>query len=520
MGRLTASLAATCAVCAAAHGGLDPAHVVIVANRQVPASGELAMHYAAGRGVPTNHIVLLDLPAAESISRGFYEIRLRDPLLQALRDRGLVKQTRRPGAAPEHETAWTTVESSVAAIVSMFGVPLRIEDTKPAFWRRAAERLGNPADRDGAAVDSELALLLAPPYEIRGRVPNPLYGFHEWVPPQATALHVLVAARLDGPDPATVRRMIDDAVAAGQTGLQGRAYVDSRPSLGAGFQSAASGMEDVVHRLRRDGFEVEYDFQPALWGLAHPMEDAAWYFGWYAPDATGPFLRPGRRFVPGAIAYHLHSLGAASLRTTTSHWAGALLASGAACTIGAVDEPYLVAMPDIAALADRLCRGFTFGESAMLSIPSLSWQITVVGDPLYRPCPRGLEEVVRSLARDTNAPPAWTALRLANVLAQDGRVQPALELLLRRSAAGEPPPLLRERAADLMLLNGRLEDAAREYDTVIHEAPSAEAAARAGRKLLPVLRHLGRSNDVERVRLEASAKWPGHPCLRVMVDAP
>src|SRR5207237_2160230 len=72
-----------------------------------------------------------------------------------------------------------------------------------------------------AAVDSELMLLWWDPYELRRWQTNLNYfqvstKAREGKPP------VLLTARLDGPSPAVVKRMIDDAVAAEKTCLKGK----------------------------------------------------------------------------------------------------------------------------------------------------------------------------------------------------------------------------------------------------------------------------------------------------------
>ena len=53
---------------------------------------------------------------------------------------------------------------------------------------------------------------------------------------------------------------------------------------------------------------------------------------------------------------------------------------GAAVTLGAVGEPFLSFTPQVNILADRLCRGYAFGDSAYMSLQVVSWQITVIGD--------------------------------------------------------------------------------------------------------------------------------------------
>ena len=206
-----------------------PEQVVVLANRNVPESLELARYYIKARGIPESNLCALDLPAGESISRGFYEIRLRDPLLKFMREQNLIEQVERdPKTIGPHETAWTTLSASVKYVVSMYGVPLRIGDTKPLVVTKLVDRLGTLNGKNMAAVDSELALLLFPGYRIQSSVSNPMFDQVFWTREEPVAYAFLVAARLDGPDAGTVRGMIDNGLRVERYGLQGRGYFDAR----------------------------------------------------------------------------------------------------------------------------------------------------------------------------------------------------------------------------------------------------------------------------------------------------
>ena len=109
------------------------------------------------------------------------------------------------------------------------------------------------------------------------------------------------------------------------------------------------------------------------------------YFGWYAQDVAGPFTREDFRFAPGAVACHIHSFSATSVRDPFHWWVGPLLNKGAAAALGNVYEPYLTLTTHLDIFADRLFDGFTLAEAAWAATPGLSWMNTVVGDPLYRP---------------------------------------------------------------------------------------------------------------------------------------
>jgi len=130
---------------------------------------------------------------------------------------------------------------------------------------------------------------------------------------------------------------------------------------------------------------VVFDDLPTIFPDAFPVSDCALYYGWYAGNIAGPFNQPGFKFVPGAVAAHIHSYSAATLRDENSGWAGPLVSRGAAATVGNVYEPYLELTAHLDVLNDRLLHGFTFAESVFMSSRVLSWMGVALGDPLYRP---------------------------------------------------------------------------------------------------------------------------------------
>ena len=44
------------------------------------------------------------------------------------------------------------------------------------------------------------------------------------------------------------------------------------------------------------------------------MAHAAYYLGWYSGSVEGPISRADFQFLPGAVAVHIHSFSAGSLR--------------------------------------------------------------------------------------------------------------------------------------------------------------------------------------------------------------
>lgn len=493
----------------------SPEEVVIIANRRLPESVGLARYYAERRGIPFRNICLLDLPVRERVSRAEYDQQLRKPLLAFLRKRALIVQQKDDGGdssgsrkAQRAAGEWITRERNFRYLVSIYGVPLAVQDNRDASLLPRRKR--DYHSRDGAAVDSELCLLLMPRYDLGGAVNSPVFN-HLYYPDGDNASLFIAATRLDAPDPDTVRRMIDDSIAVEETGLLGICCFDQRATVEKGYALGDYWLEESAERWAREGYEVIRELTAAVWDEDVPLEKVGVYFGWYTQNASGPFIRPDFRFSRGAIAVHIHSSSAVTLRSGRKYWAGPLLAQGAAATIGAVDEPYLPAMPWLHILSDRLCRGYCFADAAYMSLPLLSWQITVVGDPLYRPFRRRLPDQIRALRR-RGSDLSYAYLRQINQLVRSGALNPALDLA-RRMAEETGSPVLREKLGDLYALNELVAHAISEYREAMNAARTPETAVRCAAKLAAVLKQTGRGREVGSILAGVQKRWKGSRVL-------
>jgi len=65
-----------------------------------------------------------------------------------------------------------------------------------------------------------------------------------------------------------------------------------------------------------------------------------------------------------------------------------MLKDGIAATLGPVNEPYLHAFPDPRAFFGALFDGRCLVEAYYLTQPFNSWQMLLIGDPLYTPFPK------------------------------------------------------------------------------------------------------------------------------------
>jgi uncharacterized protein (TIGR03790 family) len=254
------------------------------------------------------------------------------------------------------------------------------------FWDQA--RFLSSKGQTLAAVDSELTLILAGPYQAAGWLPNPFnLGFNRLPVIARVRARTLMVGRLDGPTPAIARRLVDDALAVEHSGLKGIFYIDARGLTGQGgpgsyvwFDRHLVHLAEVVRK--RSAMKVVLDRRPALFPPGS-CPNAALYCGWHS---AGKYV-PAFKWNQGAVGYQVASYEAATLKKPGSTvWCKRMLEEGVAATLGPVTEPYLSSFPLPDQFFPLLMTGkFTLLQVYFLTVPQISWMQILIGDPLYNP---------------------------------------------------------------------------------------------------------------------------------------
>ena len=357
---------------------------LVIYNENDPLSRDLAAFYADQRGIPAERVVSLKCPIEEEISRQQYDDTIARPLRALFDERHWwLRSPDKPDAEPSSVVSGNRIHF----LVLMRGMPLRIKGTPPSLTRAISAsfpRRSEIATRRAWTRNSRCWACSrgASRGFSRTRIINRSTGSRRTRFPG-----IMLTGRLDAPTGSTVRQMILDTLAAEKNGLWGRCYLDGR-GIAPNSSPMAEG-DQWIDRIASDRapyfLPTITDHQSAMFPTAYPMNAAAMYFGWYSQDVAGPFTREDFHFVPGAVAVHIHSYSATTLRDTTHYWVGPLIDKGASASLGNVYEPYLTLTTHLDIFADRLFDGFTLAESAWAATPGFSWMNTVVGDPLYRP---------------------------------------------------------------------------------------------------------------------------------------
>jgi uncharacterized protein (TIGR03790 family) len=387
--------------CCQAARALEPNEILVVANTENAASVRLARYYCERRGIPSNRVIPVSLgtPLRDTIGREDYDQRLAGPIRRTLlshKDLGDIK-----------------------CLVTTYGVPFRVGPRKPLAGydaqlrqlrqlleqeKQAVTELEQKGQTDSvpyrthqlavsqiqadlgrimgteteASVDSELSLVLCSAYELYRWQPNALRN-----PASLQPFKTLMVSRLDGPSYGIAKGLIDKAMAAEEKGLTGVAYIDSRGLFGKDLYSYYDqSLRDLALLIRlRTSLPVKEERTAELFPPGSCPQTAL-YCGWYSLTKYIDAFE----FVDGAVGFHIASLEAVSLRDPNStQWCPAMLKHGITATIGPVGEPYLHAFPEPKLFFGALFDGHCLVEAYYLTQPLNSWQLLLIGDPLYRP---------------------------------------------------------------------------------------------------------------------------------------
>jgi uncharacterized protein (TIGR03790 family) len=389
-------------------GALEPDEVLVVANKNAARSIGLAQYYMQQRNIPQTNLVELWVTDKEWCSRRDYEKRVIYKVRNHIKAKNLGKKIR--------------------CIVTVFGVPLKVQPPEMTSeeieelerLRKSRESLSNRMkalddtqkeptenlrneidaiekrisvlnrDNQRASLDSELALVLRDDYPLSGWIPNPFFiGFKN---KNLSKKNIMLVSRLDGPTEQIVKRIIDDSIETEKKGLAGSAYFDARwkrsaddknqkPKVDYGFydRSIYSAADLVVKSGR---MPVVVNNEPELFKTGE-CPGAALYCGWYS---LGQYV-PAFTWQKGAVGYHIASSECSTLKRKDSQvWCKRMLEEGVAATLGPTSEPYVQAFPVPEIFFGLLLDGrLSLAECYALSKPFWSWQMVLIGDPLYRP---------------------------------------------------------------------------------------------------------------------------------------
>lgn len=454
---------------------------VVIYNSSDQESTALAQYYAKQRQIPIDQVLGIPCSAQEEITRKEYTETIAKPISKLFQARGW----------------WTMSGSKVSDTKIRFvalirGMPMKIQSESVVA--------AAPLSRDEASVDSELACLGFGPLPTAGPIKNPYANRLSTIVDAITEPGLLLVCRLDGASDATVRAMIDNGLAAEQSGLWGWAYIDSRGIKDGAYMEGDNWLGAAATQLRQAGVPVLWDKAPETLPLGYPVTDAAIYYGWYDGSVSGPFTDLDMHFQPGAVAVHIHSFSASTIRNPGAYWCAPLLERGASATVGNVYEPYLTLTTHLDVFQDRLLNGYTFAESSYMAQTALSWMNVSIGDPLYRPYAAWKTPPVKNV---------WTQYRDIMDKAAGSFVMAAPKL--RDAAKKTGNTMFLESLAAQQADEGNLAEALETVDAAIALEKAPLTRFRLGWERLSLLGALGRQDEAKAYLLTLLSTAPGLP---------
>ncbi|MFC1781270.1 TIGR03790 family protein [Planctomycetota bacterium] len=386
---------------------LEPDEIIVIANSEIPASVRIAQYYCQKRSVPDDNLFALPLGKnlETQISRNDYNTKLVQPLRTRLNDEkyaGKIRCLLTTYGVPINLGGRGQLEGGESEIRHLQELideeKKKLEDvnnlsaeestsinTKISLIELQVDMINGK--ETSASVDSELSMVLIKDYELyrwQINLLGPLLNVAVDINDLFDAgLGTLMVSRLDGPGEDIVAALVDKAISAERTGLKGKAYFDSR-----GITSDTQyGLYDkslrdlaVVTKLSTD-LPVEEERTDKLFASGDCPQTAI-YCGWYSLKKYIDAFD----FVDGAVGFHIASFEAVDIRNPeATPWCPAMLVDGITATLGAVNEPYLHTFPEPRAFFLELYSGKCLVEAYYNTNPYNSWQILLIGDPLYRP---------------------------------------------------------------------------------------------------------------------------------------
>ncbi len=347
--------------------------VLVVFNSHKADSKSIATRYMKVRGIPRTNSCALRFPgslsdAESEIPWTEYATLIQQPIRKCVESAGIDK---------------------ILYIVFTYGTPYRLNAVPSEQWGRAIDQyVADLWDESGGAMHTPN------PYFTPGQAKAARYPRFQSLAEyrhQPGAKRIYSVWRLDGPTAKIATGLVDKAMQAEKSGLQGQACFDRVHGDITKLPEAGQGVAEwQLHRAadaaRQAGFPVLEDENVAEFGTAPaPLrcENAILYCGWYSLNHYNDAFS----WAVGAIGWHLDSNSAMPRGGT--NWSANALEKGITVTSGAIWEPYLDALVRPDGVVLDLFQGANVGDAFLRNTAYLKWMILNIGDPLYTPFPRG-----------------------------------------------------------------------------------------------------------------------------------
>ena len=462
--------------------------------------------------MPDSQVVGLELPITETMTRREYREELQQPLLNFLEKNGLFvfePQTPAPGAPRGRKVR----KSLIRYAVLCYGVPLRIaEDTD--LTEPGEDQLPPQLRRNGAAVDSELCTL---PVSYQNLAIDRSSDKSVFRRHQSALLNptngLLMVAGLDGPDADIARGLVDKAIEAERDGLWGRAYFDLRGLTTGELKKGDDWIGGAARTAQRFGFETIIDDKPETFSAAFPMSQIALYAGWYDPKRLGTVRAAACRIHAGRVCLSSAFLQRRLLADHQQILVRSAVGGRRGRHAGLRGRTLFGRHPEYGGVFRRwLYLGFTFGEAAYAAQSVLSWQTTVIGDPLYQPFKENPQTRHQQLLRQGSKLIEWSHLRWVDLNLAAGAPKAEFARYLESQNITARSSVLTEKLGDIYQSLGKTQASISAYRRALKLDPTPQQSVRLTLALGDKLTAAGKQSEalkLDAAFLKNSPDYPG-----------
>ena len=373
VGTALAVLSATIAPARAAQPVPLNERVLIVYNKKSAGSEAVAEHYAARRQIPPANRCAISTSDGVWVKWGDLDATIKKPIRKCLEAVGPDKIL----------YIVFSYQTPYRLSVPLTGPPFALDQYVADIWDLYVPSEPPPMRRFPHSYFAEA--------QSQGKVYQAFRSLADYRA-QPGALKIYSVWRLDGADADLAKGLVDKALAAEASRLSGQACFDRRQGeisqvLDSAYGTGEWDLHAAAEFARQAGFAVIEDQREAEFGTpsSEACPNAVLYSGWYKLNSYNDAFT----WNTGAIGFHLDSESALDPRGGTN-WSANAIRKGITVTSGAVSEPYLDGMAHPDGVFRNLFEGANVGDAFLRNTPWLKWKILNLGDPLYRPFPRGL----------------------------------------------------------------------------------------------------------------------------------
>jgi predicted Zn-dependent protease len=188
--------------------------------------------------------------------------------------------------------------------------------------------------------------------------------------------------------------------------------------------------------------------------------------------------------------------------------------------MGCTEEPYLQGTPQPHLFLSRfVLLGFSFGEAAYACQEALSWQNTVVGDPLYRPFALSQQQRFKQLEKEKSKDFDWVILMWINFRLAQGATLEEIEKLYAQNPDCKKSAVLQEKLGDLYRSRGKLFEATEPYARALTLPMNSLQKLRVSLSAADAFSAMGKDQEAYDLLKSVLREYPAYPAKKEIYES-